>query len=279
MSEQEVNEMSRFKFGIVEWALPAEGRYGCEVAHRAGLQGIQVNIGSYETGYHLSNKEMQRMYLEAGQKWEIEFPSLAVNCLCDIGMTRREGTKEREIAKQSIKIGIDTAQQMGISLVMLPTFHDGYIKDEEDFRLTVECVREACQYAYDKNIKIALENVMSTDEYFRFKDQVGMENLGIIYDNQNYSVCKGYDDTQIYREIRDEVDAIHVKDGFDEMSTHMLGEGGCNFFKTAEEILKSDYSGWIFAENYFDQLPLREKGDPYELLRQDVITMKNAFKA
>ena len=270
--------MSRFKFGIVEWALPAGGRYGCEVAHRAGLQGIQLNIGDYATGYHLRFREMQRMYLEAAQKWEIEFPSLAVNCLCDIGMTRKEGTKEREIAKQSIRFGIDAAEQMGISLVMLPTFHDGYIKTEEDMRLTVACVKEACRYAYDKKIKIALENVMSTEEYFRLKDEVKMGNLGIVYDNQNYSVCKGYNDTQIYREIQTEVDAIHVKDGFSKMSTHMLGEGGCHFFETANEIKRSDYTGWIFAENYFDQLPLREQGNPYELMKTDVNVMKRAFE-
>lgn len=269
--------MARYQMGIVEWALPAEGRYGCRVAHEAGLQGIQLNIGSYATGYHLSYKEMQKMYLEEAQRWEIEYPSLAVNCLCDIGMTKPEGSKEREIARQSIRTGINAAEQMGIPLVMLPSFHDGYIETEEDKRLTAECVKEACCYAYDKKIEIALENVMNPEEYFEFKEMVGMGNLKLIYDNQNYSVCKGYDDTKIYRELKGEVAAIHVKDGYTEMSTHLLGEGGCRFYETAEEINKSDYTGWIFAENYFDQLPLRGLGDPYDLLKRDVMTMKKVF--
>lgn len=270
--------MSRFKYGIVEWALPAEGRYGCEVAHKAGLSGIQINIGNYETGYHLRYKEMQNIYLNAGQKWEIEFPSLAVNCLCNVGMTHPDGSNNCEIAKKSIQIGIDVAEAMGIFLVMLPTFHDGYIKNEEDMEQTVKRVREACCYAYDKKITIALENVMSTPEYYDFKDAVGMGNLAVIYDNQNYSVCKNYDDTQIFREIKEEVAAIHVKDGFKEMSTHLLGEGGCNFYQTAQEIKKSSYKGWIFAENYYDQLPLREQGDPYELMKKDVKVMKKTFE-
>lgn len=270
--------MGKYRYGIVEWALPAEGRYGCEVAHKAGLQGIQVNLGSYQTGYHLSCPAMQKIYREEAQRWEIEFPSLAVNCLCDIGMTRKEGTKEREIARHSIRLGIDTARQMDIGLVMLPTFHDGYLRTEEDWRLTVDCVREACRYAQSKNIVIALENVMSPTEWLRFKDEVAEGNLKIMYDNQNYSVCRQYDDTEIYTAIQNEVAGIHVKDGFTEMSTHMLGEGGCNFFKTACAIRQSSYSGWIYAENYFDQLPLRDQGDPYELMRRDVITMKQAFE-
>lgn len=269
--------MERYQFGIVEWALPAEGKFGCQVAHEAGLKGIQLNIGNYATGYHLSNKTMQKIYLEEAQRWEIEYPSLAVNCLCDIGMTNPEGSKKRDIARQSIKIGINTAEEMGISLVMLPSFHDGYIRTEEDMRLTAECVKEACCYAYDKKIEIALENVMNPDEYFAFKKMVGVGNLKLIYDNQNYSVCRGFNDTEIFKDLKDEVAAIHVKDGFTEMSTHLLGEGGCNFYKTAEEIKKSNYKGWIFAENYFDQLPLREMGDPYELLKRDVETMKKTF--
>ncbi|MDD4189370.1 MAG: sugar phosphate isomerase/epimerase [Eubacteriales bacterium] len=271
--------MAKYKYGICEWAMPGNGQYGCAVAHNAGLQGIQLNLGDVNRGWHLSHPEMQKIYLDEAQRWEIEYPSMAVNSLCDVGMTRKEGTKERELARYSIKLGVDTAVSMKIPILMLPTFHDSYIKDKEDYELVLKAVKEACEYAYDRNITIALENVFSTDEFMDFVNKVGTGNLKIIYDSQNYSVCKNYDNTQIYEEIKDYVVAMHIKDGFDVMSTHMLGEGGSNFYKTAEAVKKSGYSGWIYAENYFDQDRLGEIRKPYELLKKDVEVLKAAFES
>jgi sugar phosphate isomerase/epimerase len=269
--------MTKYKFGIPEWAMPMNGQYGCRVAHEAGLQGIQLNMGDASRGWPLSHYEMQRIYLEEAQKWEIEYPSLAVNSLCDIGMTRKPGTPEREIAKQGIVYGIETAHAMNIPIVMLPTFHDSFIHDAEDEMLVFECVKEACEYADKYNIIIALENVMRTDQFIEFSKKITSGNLKIMYDSQNYSVCKGWDNTLIYKEVKEYVCGIHMKDGFDEMSTHILGEGGSNFYDTVRAIKESEYSGWIYVENYYDQDRLGEMRKPYELLKRDVEIIKSAF--
>lgn len=270
--------MANYKFGIPEWAMPMNGQYGCRVAHEAGLQGIQINLGDASREWPLSHPEMQKIYLDEAQKWEIEYPSLAVNSLCDVGMTRKPGTKEREDAKRCIRYGIDTAVAMNIPIVMLPTFHDSYIETAEDAELVFDCVKGACEYAADRNITIALENVFSTKEFLDFASRITTGNLKVFYDSQNYSVCKGWNDTQIYNEIKDHVCAIHMKDGFTEMSTHMLGEGGSGFYDTVDAIKKSGYEGWIFVENYYDQDRLGAMRDPYGLLRKDVEIIKKAFE-
>lgn len=269
--------MSQYKFGIPEWAMPMNGQYGCRVAHEAGLQGIQINMGDVEREWPLSHPEMQKIYLDESQKWEIEFPSLAVNSLCNIGMTRKAGTKERDLAKRGIRLGIETAHAMKIPIVMLPTFHDSYINTSEDEALVFECVKEACEYAEKFHLLIALENVMSTEKFSEFASKIKTGNLKVFYDSQNYSVCKGWNDTQIYNEVKDQVCAIHMKDGFDEMSTHLLGEGGSGFYDTVQAIKDSGYTGWIYVENYYDQDRLGAMRRPYGLLRRDVETIKKAF--
>lgn len=269
--------MAAYKFAIPEWAMPMNGQYGCRVAHDAGLQGIQINLGDAARGWPLSFPEMQKIYLDEAQRWEIEYPSMAVNCLCDIGMTRPEGSKEREIARESIRRGIETAAAMRIPIVMLPTFHDSYINTPEDARLVFACVKEACELAAEKNILVALENVLSTEEFRGFADRITTGNLRVFYDSQNYSVCKGWDNTRIYNEIVKDVCGIHIKDGFDQMSTHLLGEGNSNFQGTVEAIKKSGYEGWIYLENYYDQDRLLTFRKPYELLKQDLAIAKAAF--
>lgn len=69
-----------------------------------------------------------------------------------------------------------------------------------------------------------------------------------------------------------------MKDGFTEMSTHMLGEGGSGFYQTVDAIKQSGYEGWIFVENYYDQDRLGAMRNPYGLLRRDVETIKKAFE-
>lgn len=271
--------MGRFQYAIPEWAMPMNGQYGCRVAHEAGLQGIQLNMGDACREWPLSHPEMQKIYLDEAQRWEIQYPSLAVNSLCDIGMTRKPGTAERELAKRGIRYGIETAHVMGIPIVMLPTFHDSYIETEKDEQLVFECVSEACRYAEKFNLTVALENVMQTEQFMEFAEKIGTGNLKIMYDSQNYSVCKNWDNTQIYREVQDYVCGIHMKDGFAQMSTHLLGEGDSHFEATVQEIIKSSYHGWLYIENYYDQDRLGAMRQPYSLLKEDVQRLKKAFEA
>ena len=41
----------KIKFGCVAWGLPGGGYFGPQIAKEAGLDGIQLELGSYEWGY------------------------------------------------------------------------------------------------------------------------------------------------------------------------------------------------------------------------------------
>ncbi len=53
----------KVKIGAVAWGLPGGGTYAARTARAAGLDGIQLELGSYEAGYPLAQREAEG-YLE-----------------------------------------------------------------------------------------------------------------------------------------------------------------------------------------------------------------------
>lgn len=106
------------------------------------------------------------------------------------------------------------------------------------------------------------------------------KNFYLYFDSQNYNVFRGYSETCILEGLFPYMcNQLHVKDG-EEMSGGLLGTGPSDFFKTMDWLDKHDYTGYILLENYYDQLPLRlQHEDPYELLRQDIATLKKAIQS
>src|SRR5690625_1437648 len=92
-----------------------EGPYALKLASELGIQGIQLDIGTNERGFLLSYTVVQEAYLEMSKKFDVQITSLAVRELDNYGLTRENGTKEKEIAIESVMTAIDIADAMGIN--------------------------------------------------------------------------------------------------------------------------------------------------------------------
>ena len=241
----------RYKIGIVEWAFPFPGPYGLKIAAELGLQGMQLDFGDYETGFQLSNRRVQDAYLECGEKFGIEFPSIALNALNTHGMSSGRGTVDGMIAIETIRKGIAAAKRMKIPVVQLPSFHDnrGDIRSEEDFYNTCEMLRFACDL------------------------------LKVLFDTQNYYLNHGYSEPELLEEIADNVVQIHVKDGFNQtISSALLGTGDVSFCETAKVIKQTKCTEWLLLENFYNQQPLNLlTEDTFELIREDIQTLRSLF--
>jgi sugar phosphate isomerase/epimerase len=251
------------------------------MASELGLEGIQLDIGSYERGFPLSKPSIQKAYVEYAQKYNITITSLAVRELDRHGMTREDGTLEKEIAVDAILKAITTADAMNIPIVMLPSFEDGEIKTEQDFQRVVDCLRMVCDEAEKKNIIIATENLLSVEETKRLFDLVNKPNLKLYFDTQNYYLRKKYNVANMAEELFPYICEIHVKDGRNGyLSGSLLGEGDSGFFETMEVLKQKNYKGWILLENYYDLRPLSLEGeDPIELLKKDISILKNTISS
>lgn len=272
--------MKDIKFGICQWSFPIEGPYACRIASQLGLEGIELDLGDYERNFPLSNKVIQQAYLEANEKWGISYPSIAVNALCNYGMTNPPNTKKGEIALITIRKGIETAEALKIPIVQLPSFFDGEIKSEEDFKHVVNCLKFSCDYAMERGVIIGTENVLSVDDNKRLIKEVGFSNLKIYFDLQNHYFFKGYKIPEVLRELAPYICEVHAKDGKSgQLSGALLGKGDVDFFKSVEVLKEIKYKGWINLENYYDRKPInRGDKDPFELIKEDIKVLKKAFE-
>jgi len=257
-----------------------EGPYALKLASELGIQGIQLDIGTNERGFLLSYTVVQEAYLEMSKKFDVQITSLAVRELDNYGLTRENGTKEKEIAIESVMTAIDIADAMGINNVMVPSFEDGDIKTKKDFNRVAECLQQACDKALNKNITISTENLLSIEENKELFSVVDRPNFTLYFDTQNYYLRKKYNAAEMVEELFPLICEVHAKDGKGGfLSGALLGEGDSNFFETLETLKENDYDGWILLENYYDQEPMSLTGkDPIYLLKKDIAILKNAIK-
>ena len=270
-----------FKIGAVEWGFPLPGPYGLKIAAELGLKGMELDFGEYEFGLKLSNPRIQDAYLECGEKYGIEFPSMALNALNVHGMSAGRNSLDGMIAMEVIRKGIDAAKRMQIPVVQLPSFHDnrGDIRSEQDFYNTCEMLRFACDISSDTDIILALENVLDADKTKEMLHAVGCDRLKVMYDTQNYYLNHGYSQPELLEAISDHVVQIHVKDGFNNtISSALLGTGDVSFRETAEVIKRTQCTEWLLLENFYNQQPLTLLTDnTFELITKDIEILHEIF--
>lgn len=270
-----------FKIGIVEWGFPFPGPYGLKIAAELGLKGMELDFGDYETGCPLSNPRVQEAYLECGQKYGVEFPSMALNALNVHGMSSGRGTLDGMIAMEVIRKGIAAAKRMGIPVLQLPSFHDnrGDIRSETDFYNTCEMLRFACDLSADSGLILALENVLDAEKTLEMLDAVGCDRLKVMYDTQNYYLNHGYSQPALLEQLAPHVAQIHVKDGFNNtISSALLGTGDVSFRETCAVIRRTRCTEWLLLENFYNQQPLNLLADDtFTLIEKDIRTLVDIF--
>lgn len=267
------------KLGVTQWSLPGNGVFAIQTVAEAGLKGLQIELGSYERGFHMAQPRMREYYMKEAQKYNISFPSLVLNDLHYEGLINDKGSEKYNIAYESVKLGIETARAMGIKAVMIPHFLDNEIKSQQDFDRTADALKYACDLAGD-DITIASEAIISAFRHVELVKKVGRKNLKIFHDSQNYKLFRNYDQLETIDGFYDYmIDQIHVKDGIGVVSSALLGKGDSNFYGTIDYLKKRNYSGWLILENYYDRQPLAKPADDYyALLAEDVRILKEAVK-
>ena len=266
-------------YGICEWVFPVQGPYFIKMASQIGFDGVELELGTYEHNFPLSNKSVYESYLEEAEKWGISFSALAVNALCQYGMRHPKGSKPRGIAEYAIEKSVETAYAMGIDIIQLPSFDDGYINNQSEFESLIECIKYACRLAQDKGITITTENVLSVDENIKLIHEVNMPNVGVYFDTQNPYLRKGYYVPDMIRNLRELIVQVHVKDGRDgELSAALLGQGSTDYFRSVQALKETQYQGWIVLENFYDQRPMNNGDqDPFVLIQEDFKILKESI--
>lgn len=269
------------KLGICNFCVPGTGVFAPQVVAEMGLDGMSVEFGSFEHGWPLAQRKIQDLYLDAQQKYGIEYPNVGVSDGDNIPFHARKGTKWDPIVDAEGTNAIDAAAYMGIKLVFFSNFGASLNVTDEDFENTARRYRYFCDYAGDKGITIGCENPNTAEEQKKLLQLVDRDNFRLFFDSCNHACLTDIDIHSVLTEMYPYyVNQMHVKDGIKgENASRILGTGTTGYFDTIDFLKSKNYSGWLILENLYELEPMRYLNQDYfELMRQDVEVLRNSVK-
>ena len=269
------------KLGICNFCVPGTGVFAPQIVSEMGLDGMSLELGSFEHGWPLGQRKLQDLYLDAQQKYGIEYPNVGVSDGDNVPFHARVGTKWDEIVNQEGTTAIDAAAYMGIKLVFFSNFNASLMNNDEDIENTARRYRYFCDYAGEKGIKIGCENPNSVEVQKKLHQLVDKENFYFFFDSCNHACLTDIDVHDVLNEMYPYyVDQMHVKDGIKgQNAQYVLGTGTTGYFDTIDFLKKQNYSGWLILENLYELNPMRTLNkDYFEIMKEDIKALKESTK-
>ena len=259
------------QIGICLWCIPEKGINKIKCASDMGYKGIVLEQGSIDSGFLLSTKDNQRELIEEAYKYNIEFPTLAVNEFCKTGMNI---AKNYEIVKEIFRVTFDIAISMDIKTLQLPSFVKGFIRSEEELLNTAKCLKYICEMTKDTGIIVGTENGLSAEDNLRLLEMVNENHLKVYFDTANpYWISGRQYAPEILEKVKEHVCEVHLKDvgiidDSDKLQFVPLGKGVVDIEESIKILKKMNYCGWVHNENSYS----------YDLLKQDVTYIEQSFQ-
>ncbi len=250
-----------FKIGVCDWTIgkrtdPAS----LEMAKRLGLDGVQVDLGSGQNDLPLCNPELQRKFLEAAKKHDVEVASLALGTLNNVPY------KSDPRAERWVSESIDVCKAMGVNVVLMAFFGKGDLRnDKKGTDIVVERLKRVAPKAEKAGVFLGIESWLSAEQHLDIIDRVGSPAVKVYYDVGN-SHKAGYD---IYQEIRlldKQICEFHAKDYDD-----LYGKGTIAFEEVRRVMDDIGYRGWIVMEGVKMPLGLEDS------IRYDAKYLRGVF--
>ncbi len=268
------------KIGVVSWGLPGGGVYAPEIAQMAGLDGIQLELGSYQDGFPLSQAVIQENLLKDQETYNLEFPSIVLNDVMLHPYINGRDTEDGKIAYDQIELGVNVAAKMKINVVMIPNFESNIISLPQHVIETEKALTFACDCALSHGITIATETSLQNDLHLELVKRINKPNLKIFFDSMNYKYFSKLSQleelTALFPHL---LNQMHVKDGIDAPGGSLLGKGNMDIADQLKFLASMDFEGWLILENYYNKLPLRSENaeNQIELLKSDVAFVNQIF--
>lgn len=269
------------KLGIAEWSVPISGPRTCHYVARAGLDGLQVDLGPASAGYPMSRELIRNEYRQAASDAGIELVSLAANELCIDGLDVAPDSAGGRRARATMASAITAAAALNLELVQFPAFEQSFVSTPEQRRHMADGLRFACNLAAEHDITVATENVLSVEETNELMERVGAENLAVFFDMQNYHLNRGFDQVQQLDALFPHVAQAHAKDGAGGvLSSAIVGTGDARVADQVSLMVNRGYSGWISLENFYTTGPLAYRhAEPFDTMAEDAAALRTLVTA
>lgn len=273
------------KYGITAWCFP-NSINSVKFAAMAGYEGIQVETGSNELGYYMTDPIMRALYLEETKRFNIEIISVVDNDLMHVGCQGKKNEAEYVKAFKAIELTIETAKALNCKRIMLPMFYRSqiYSSRPDTVERAAEILQYTCKRAKEDGILVQVETSVDAKTQIELMKMVDEPNLTNYYDSQNLYWYEGIDALkELPTLIPLNGPEMHICDGWGLMTPDanggkLLGTGDTHFEEQIKIICDSKWDGWLIVENGYYLPSLRGKGNYLELAKKDLLVLKNTIR-
>jgi L-ribulose-5-phosphate 3-epimerase len=254
---------SGVRFGVCDWTIGKTGDpVALELASKLGLEGVQVSLAIKNDGLELAQAALQKSYLEAAKKLNVEIASFAIGDLNNVPY------KSDPRAEKWIDQSIDICRAMKVKIVLVPFFGKGDLRnDPKGTETVIERLKRVAPKAEKAGVILALESWLSAEDHLKILTAVGSPAVQVYYDVGN-SQEAGYDILKEIRLLGARICQFHAKDDKD-----LYGKGTMDFKAVRKAMDEIGYHSWFVLEG--TQLPLGiEKS-----IRHDLDYLRTIFKS
>lgn len=271
--------MGRFKYGVCEWSMKARGRKLCEIAARQKLDCLQLGIGEEVfAGEGLGCQAVVEEYVTAAKENGLEICSLSPQFVDQYSFTVPGNAQEEQTAVSLVEKTIDLCEVFGCSSFLLPVLGKNGIFDGPSFHRAVEYIKKFSDKASEKGIETCLEINLGVEQVHNLLDAVDNPSVKIFFDSQNLYAFDGTSMARYFTELENWIAGVHLKDGIGTMlSGSLLGEGTSGFYRTAQAIKNSSYTGPLIIESVYAKPTVCHLGTEEELLAKDAAVLHKVF--
>ncbi len=214
---------------------------GLEEAKRAGLDGVEINVGNAADKLQVADTAVRQKYKEQMKETGLVISSFMM------GLLNSNPLASDPRGPAWLDQSIDAAKDLGAKVILVAFFGKGSLLDGKtvktaDVDVVVERLKAAAPRAKDAGVILAIENTLSAKQNAEILDRIGSPAVQVYYDVGNLTGM-GYDVPAEIRFLKERIAIFHFKDG-----RNYLGEGKVQYKPIGEAIKELGYQGWIVME-------------------------------
>lgn len=239
------------QYGLNQSGFPSDNfETTCEILSTAGFDGVEPNV---TRDGPLTTDEGRQTAHNIVDNHGLDVPAISTISHWEYPLSSAD-EESRQIGLEIGRNMIDAAAVLGAEdILIVPAVVENGAAYDADYDRAVKSVRELANYAADKDVRIAIENVQnnflpSPEEFATFLNDV--EDAGPIsayFDIGN--ALRSDLPSRWLRTLDDYIAKIHIKDWIvDDHRVTYPPQGDVNWERVLTAVEDIEYNGWITAE-------------------------------
>ncbi|WP_282692983.1 TIM barrel protein [Streptomyces sp. CC208A] len=171
--------------GLADWRLPGDALDAVELAHGAGVDGLQFDLGGPGRGPRLDEGGTPERVRDACAGHGLRPLAVSGNTLNDIGLTAPPGSRDALRARRVVVRVLDTALALGAPLAFVPSFRRSAVRDARDLRRTAAFLAWAAREAEARGLLLANENALGPRQALALVEDVAAPSFRLLLDTYN----------------------------------------------------------------------------------------------